>query len=95
MKTIVNIATIFPKYLFWDMDYNKLDLKKDKDIIIPRALYATTPETFNDDIEKLESLYTHRQIIKVLKATKELITNEVCKLVALRYGIQQFLRFQE
>lgn len=56
MKQSVNIATIFPKHLFWDMDYSKLNLSKDKSIIIPRALYATTPETFETDILKLEAL---------------------------------------
>ena len=34
------IATIFPKHLFWDMDYSKLNLKTDLDSIIPRAMYA-------------------------------------------------------
>lgn len=46
MNKSVNIASIFPKHLFWDMDYNKLNLSRDKEIIIPRALYATTPDTF-------------------------------------------------
>lgn len=50
MKEKVNIATIFPKHLFWDMDHSKLNLSRDKDIIIPRALFATTTETFITDI---------------------------------------------
>jgi hypothetical protein len=56
MKNKVNIATIFPKHLFWDMDYDKLNLEKDKAIIIPRAMYATTPDTFEQDIKRLEQL---------------------------------------
>lgn len=66
------VATIFPKHLFWDMDYNKLNLKTDLDIIIPRAMYATTKETFDQDIEKLEQFYTNEQIIEQLRNTKKI-----------------------
>jgi len=89
----VNIADIFPKYLFWDMDYSKLDIVKDKAIIIPRALYATTFETFESDIKLLESLYSTSDIIKYLKQTTENISNNVCLKVAERYNIESFKRF--
>lgn len=95
MKATVNIADIFPKYLFWDMDHSKLNPERDKDIIIPRALFATNSETFNDDISKLERLYTSKEIIEELKMTKELIANEVCLLVAKRYHVKEFLRFSK
>ena len=95
MKKNVNIASIFPKYLFWDMDHSKLNFSKDKDIIIPRAMYATTPETFEKDIEKLEQLYSKIVILKYLKTTKELISNEVCILVAKRYNTPIFKRFRQ
>ena len=88
------VATIFPKHLFWDMDYNKLNLKTDLDIIIPRAMYATTKDTFDQDIEKLEQFYTKEQIIEHLKNTKELISNQVCVLVSKRYNVEQFYRFK-
>lgn len=88
------VATIFPKHLFWDMDYNKLNLKTDLDIIIPRAMYATTKDTFDQDIEKLEQFYTKEQIIEHLKSTKELISNQVCVLVSKRYNVEQFYRFK-
>jgi hypothetical protein len=42
MKTNFDITKIFSKNLFWDMDYSKLNLKIDIDIIILRAIYATT-----------------------------------------------------
>jgi len=93
VKSSVNIATIFPKHLFWDMDHSKLDLSRDKDIIIPRALFAATPETFETDILKLEALYSSKDIVKYLKTTKELISNEVCTMVAKRYNVKPFLRF--
>ncbi|MGG7035699.1 MAG: DUF6922 domain-containing protein [Flavobacterium sp.] len=93
MNKSVNIAAVFPKYLFWDMDLNKLSLSRDKDIIIPRALYATTPETFEDDIKRLEQFYSPATIVKYLKNTKENISNKVCLSVAKRYNVQPFLRF--
>lgn len=77
------------------MDYSKLSFEKDKDIIIPRALYATTAATFLQDIEKLETLYKKTDIEKYLKNTKELISNEVCALVAQRYNIPAFARFKQ
>lgn len=94
MNHTVNIADIFPKHLFWDIDHSKLDLKKDRDIIIPRALYATTPESFDSDISELEKHYTNYAIVTELKNTKEHISNQVCLLVANRYHIPRFLRFK-
>jgi hypothetical protein len=93
VKQSVNIATIFSKHLFWDMDYTKLDLFKDKAIIIPRALYATTPETFETDILKLETIYSSKDIVKYLKLTTENISNKICLSVAKRYNVKPFLRF--
>jgi hypothetical protein len=93
VKHSINIATIFPKHLFWDMDYSKLNLSKDKSIIIPRAFFATTPETFETDIQKLEELYSTKDIVKYLKLTKENISNKVCISVAKRYNVKSFLRF--
>jgi hypothetical protein len=95
MKESINIATIFPKHLFWDMDHSKLHLYLDKDIIIPRALYATTPDTFEEDILKLEELYPAEIIVKYLKETKERISNEVCLMVSKRYNITIFKRFNK
>lgn len=70
-----------------------LDVQTDMDLIIPRALFATTPNTFNDDIRKLEDIYTQTEIASVLKNTKEHISNKVCELVAHRYHIPVFQRF--
>lgn len=95
VKRTKNIADIFPKHLFWDMDYNKLDLQQDKDIIIPRALFATTEKTFQKDIQKLENLYSQKQILKNLKNTKERISNKVCRMVSTRYHTQEFSRFKQ
>lgn len=55
----------------------------------------THQTTFNQDIQKLEYLYTPEQIITQLKSTKELISNQVCELVAKRYNIPVFYRFNK
>lgn len=88
-----SIATIFPSYLFWDMDLSRLNIERDKDIIIPRALYFTNSRSFNEDISKLETFYNPQQIVQQLQVTKELISNEVCALVSQRYDIASFSRF--
>lgn len=94
MSAVKDISQIFPKHLFWDVDPKNLDIQDDKDFIIPRALIATTEETFNKDIQPLEQLYSRAQIVRELRRTKERISNEVCKLVAQRYHVKQFLRYQ-
>ena len=94
MKQNVNIAAIFPKYLFWDMDYSKRKPERDKDIIIPRAMDATTADSFEEDIQKLERIYSKKDILNYLKNTKELISNEVCALVSKRYKTALFSRFR-
>lgn len=93
MRTQINIAKKFPKHLFWDMDASRLSVKKDKAIIIPRALFATTQVSFEIDIQRLEELYSRKEIINILKNTKERISNEVCVLVTKRYNTKPFLRY--
>ncbi len=94
MKTKADIAKIVPKKVFWDMDVNKLSVKKDKDVIIPRMLLATNEKTFKDDIASVEEVYTANEIYTVLKNTKERISNQVCKMVAARYNKPAFLRYK-
>ncbi len=94
VRIVKTIKQLYPKHLFWDMDYSKLSFSKDKHIIIPRALYATTPESFLDDIIKLEEIYSSDEIVSCLKNTKELISNKVCELVAQRYNIPVFYRYK-
>lgn len=89
----IHIDQQFPKHLFWDVDASKLDVDNDRDLIIPRALFATTPETFEADIQRLEKLYPKALIARELKATSERVSNQVCLLVAKRYHIKKFTRF--
>lgn len=92
MASSSTIPAVFPRHLFWDMDHSQLNAERDKDIIIPRALYFTDSRSFDADISKLESFYEPQQIVQQLKATKELISNEVCAMVAERYHVPPFRR---
>lgn len=76
------------------MDYSKLSYKEDKDIIIPRALFATTKDTFTKDIVKLENIYSKKIILNTLRNTKERISNDVCLMVAKRYKAPIFYRYE-
>lgn len=93
MQRRIDISKVFPKHVFWDMDSSKLSLKRDKDIIIPRALYATNKDSFIKDIKVLEEYYSKREIIDILKHTKENISNQVCELVSKRYQTKPFYRY--
>lgn len=93
MAKTKSISSFFPKHLFWDLDMDRLDFQRDKDIIIPRALFATTEQTFLKDITTLEKLYNKEQILFYLRHTKERISNVVCDLIAKRYNTKPFKRF--
>ena len=47
MNKMQNMADIFPKHQGGDVGMSKLNLVRDKELIIPRALFATTETTFN------------------------------------------------
>lgn len=90
----VKISSVFPKHLFWDVKLEELDTELDQDLIIPRALYMTDEMSFEDDIEKLERIYSSTEIIHILKITKARISNRVCEMVANRYHIPVFHRYK-
>lgn len=93
MKKNVNIETILPRESFWDMRFDQLDADRDRSLIVPRALYFTTPQTFDRDIKRLEKIYNKTEILKELKSTKEPLSNQLLALVASRYHVPVFKRF--
>lgn len=93
MKKNVNITEILPKESFWDMKFDQLKADRDKSLIVARALYFTTPQTFDRDIERLERIYSKTEILHELKSTKELLSNKLLALVASRYHVPAFNRF--
>jgi len=59
-KNILNPTT------FWDVDLNLLDLSKDKDFIIVRALERGT----DAEIQYIETMYSQQDIVAALQSTK-------------------------
>jgi hypothetical protein len=93
MKKRVDLSQIFPKYVFWDGDPSRLDVKRDLGLIIPRALFATDEDNFETNIQKLENLYTKEVILSTLQNTREMISDKVCEMVAKRYHVPTFYRY--
>jgi hypothetical protein len=89
----INISSVFPKHLFWDVKLEQLDAERDQALIVPRALFMSTDQSFEEDIKKLELIYSNIEIISTLKTTKELISNKVCEMVANRYHVPIFYRY--
>ena len=58
-------------------------------------MYATTADSFEKDIQKLEKLYSKDDILFYLKNTKELVSNKVCLMVSKRYKTASFMRFNK
>jgi len=87
------VSEIFPEYLFWEYKIELLDFTANIDLIIPRALYFTTMESFETDIKKLEQIYSKNEILNCIQNTKEMISNEVCEFVAKRYNSPVQYRF--
>jgi hypothetical protein len=75
------------------MDSSKLKVDIDAAIIVPRALFFSTIDTFEKDIDKLEQLYSEEEILTILTETTEAVSNEVCELIANRYSAPLFHRF--
>lgn len=85
------VDQLFPKHCFWDMDMGQIDLVKDKDIIIPRALFFEFE--FEKHLDILESIYSEEEIISALMRTREPISNSVCSKISRRYNSKPFKRF--
>jgi len=51
------------KWLFWSYDISSLDLKKDKDYIIPQTLNYGTWE----DVQWLFRVYSEEEIVKIIE----------------------------
>ena len=87
------IQDILSKESFCDVKFDQLDADRDRSLIVPRALYFTTPQTFDRDIKQLEKIYNKTEILKELKSTKESLSNQLLALVASRYQVPVFNRF--
>ncbi|AEW87271.1 DUF6922 domain-containing protein [Flavobacterium columnare] len=86
MKKTVNILEKIPNYVFWDLDVTKLNIHKDSDVIISRILMFSDFSNYSDNILFLESLYTEETIKRVIIASTERISDEICSLTSKRYN---------
>lgn len=93
MNTTLHISHSFPKHLFWDINMDNLSIERDKDMIIPRALFQVNNSNFDQEIKNLERFYSPKEIVECLKETKERISNDLCCLVASKYNIAPFYRY--
>lgn len=79
------LSELFRKGMFWDVDMDKLDVKRDYEFIIPRVL-----NRFMDQIEYLENLekiYPKDMIIYYAKNSSEIRGNEKIEILANRYEL--------
>ena len=69
-----------------------LDVDRDQELIIPRALFMTTERSFEADIKRLEGIYTHAEIVNNLQRTTERLSGRIIDMVARRYHVAIFGR---
>lgn len=94
-RPIKHISEYYGKQHFWDVRTELLEIDRDKAFIIPRALFYTSKETFEEDIEKLERIYLKEDILYFIQNTTEMIGNDVSIGVAKRYNAPVILRWKE
>lgn len=95
MKETINILKKVPNYIFWDMDVTKLNIDRDRDVIISRVLMFSDVSNFNKHIAFLESLYKKETIKSVVATSNERISDEVCSLTSKRYHISITSKFNK
>jgi len=66
-RKYISVVDVFPKHHFWEYKIDMLDFKKDKELIIPRALYLSDKASFEKDVKKLETIYSKKEIISCIK----------------------------
>ena len=79
-----SIEGIFEKGLFWDVDPNRIFLKKNAGFIIDRVLrWSNIPGT----LDKLEEIYPIGKIKRHARAHRDIRSNEVFDILSSRYNI--------
>ena len=81
----IDLKNHFPGPVFWDVDPNLLDIKNDKDFIIERVLSRNMGNPLY--LEKLEDLYSKKEIIKYALSSNQIRGNNAIRLIAQRYGL--------
>lgn len=79
------IKASFRKAMFWDIDMDKLSMKVDKAFIIDRVLSRNMENPIY--LERLENLYSIKDIRRVAKSSMSIRGNESIRFIAKRYGL--------
>lgn len=76
---------VFPKWMFWDVDIDKIDIDKDVDFIIDRVL-----NWFMDDVNYLETLdlIYPLDVIKHYAVNMDVRGNEKIEFLCKRYNLK-------
>jgi len=80
------LSELFRKGMFWDVDMDKLDVKRDYDFIIPRVLNRFMDQV--EFLENLEKIYPKDMIIYYAKISSEIRGNEKIEILAKRYKLK-------
>ncbi|MBW6483111.1 MAG: hypothetical protein K0B10_08615 [Vicingaceae bacterium] len=93
MKAVKNsnkpLSSIFPKYVFWDCDVDKLSLKnwQDRSFIIQRVLKMADVD-FKVLVNKLELIFSIEEIKYYANESMEIIGNELIEKLCNRYKMK-------
>ena len=77
------IETNFRKWMFWDVDMEKLSIKDDKFFIIDRVLSGCMENPIY--LDQLDKIFSRRDIINVAKSSRSIRGNESIRFIASRY----------
>jgi len=80
------LSDLFRKGMFWDVDMDKLDVKRDYGFIIPRVLNRFMNHI--EFLEYLEKIYPKDMIIYYAKNSSEIRGNEKIEILANRYKLE-------
>lgn len=84
----IKLSGIFPAVMFWDVNMEKLSVKKDKNFIISRVLARFMN---NDDyLKKLESIYSISEIKRIAMKSNEIFGNEIIEHLSKRYKLSPY-----
>ena len=81
----IDIKSNFQRWMFWDVDMGQLSIKKDKAFIIDRVLSGSMENA--KYLERLDKIYSKKDIINVAKSSNSIRGNESIKFIANRYGM--------
>ncbi len=91
-KKEIKLSDLFPNEIFWDVNLDELDYKKDMDFIIPRVLDWGN---FNNSWENLRILYPEIVIQYYCIHSSQIFGNEKIELLGelFRVNPNQFPRY--